>query len=102
MVNLRVHLERNNTLSEICRSQQSTALGLRLGGGEGGRGGGYLGCLLLVQLGAWLLHLAEDVGHASLVPHESGQVRGFAGVIPGERLGLPLPSACPLLGQETQ
>lgn len=55
-----------------------------------------------MQLGPWLLHLAQDVGHARLVPHEGGQVGRLAGVIPGERLGLPLPPSGPLLGQETQ
>mmetsp|Transcript_24642 Transcript_24642/g.27318 ORF Transcript_24642/g.27318 Transcript_24642/m.27318 type:complete len:373 (-) Transcript_24642:27-1145(-) len=41
--------------------------------------------LVLVQLGAGLVHLAEDVGHASLVAHEGGQVAGLLLIIRRER-----------------
>mmetsp|Transcript_39682 Transcript_39682/g.118085 ORF Transcript_39682/g.118085 Transcript_39682/m.118085 type:complete len:245 (+) Transcript_39682:578-1312(+) len=58
--------------------------------------------LLLVQLGAGLLHLAQNVGRASLVADESRQMRRLGGVILGERLHLTASTAAALLGQEAQ
>mmetsp|Transcript_81364 Transcript_81364/g.256566 ORF Transcript_81364/g.256566 Transcript_81364/m.256566 type:complete len:231 (+) Transcript_81364:685-1377(+) len=43
---------------------------------------------LLVELGAGLVNIADDVSHASLVRHEGREVRGLGGVVPGEALDL--------------
>lgn len=58
--------------------------------------------VLLVELGAGSLDLADDVSHASLVAHEGGQVGLLGLVIGGESLDAALSSAAALLGQETQ
>ena len=46
------------------------------------------------------MHLPEDVGHASLVPKEGGEVDGHAGVILGPGAGLPSMPLAALVGQE--
>lgn len=58
--------------------------------------------LLLVDLGAWLLDLTQNMSHAGLVAHEGGQVWRLARIILGERLDLALAPPGPLLGQEAQ
>ena len=58
--------------------------------------------LLLVKLRAWLVHITRDMGHASLVTHESCEMRRLALVILGERFHLALAMTAPLLGQEAQ
>merc|ERR1719362_1722251 len=57
--------------------------------------------LLLVVLRAGTVHLAHDVGHASLVSHEAGQVDLLAGIVLGEGLGLAAVALGPLLGEES-
>merc|ERR1719362_2648422 len=57
--------------------------------------------LLLVVLGAGTVHLAHDVGHASLVSHEAGQMNLLAGIVLGEGLGLAAVALGPLLGEES-
>jgi len=46
--------------------------------------------LLLVELGTGLVHIAEDVGHASLVAHEGSEVAWLGLIILGEGLDLTL------------
>lgn len=46
------------------------------------------------------MHLPEDVGHASLVPKEGGEVDGQVGVILGPCAGLPSVLLAALVGQE--
>lgn len=58
--------------------------------------------LLFVQLGARLLDLAHDVGHAGLVPHEGSEVGLLRGIITRERLALATTTAASLLGQKAQ
>ena len=55
-----------------------------------------------MQLAAWLVHVAGDVGHAGLVAHEGCQVGLLAAVIPGEGFDLALATPAPLLWQEAQ
>merc|ERR1719330_775031 len=57
--------------------------------------------LLLVVLGAGTVHLAHNVGHASLVSHEAGQMDLLAGIVLGEGLGLAAVALGPLLGEES-
>ena len=64
--------------------------------------GHSLSCLLLVQLGAWLVHITHNVCHSSLVAHEGCEVWGLGLVILGEGLDLALATPAALLGQETQ
>ena len=64
--------------------------------------GHSLGHLLLVQLGAWLLDITEDVSHTGLVAHEGGQVAGLSLLVLGERLDLALEVLRSLSGEETQ
>mmetsp|Transcript_18835 Transcript_18835/g.49070 ORF Transcript_18835/g.49070 Transcript_18835/m.49070 type:complete len:440 (+) Transcript_18835:418-1737(+) len=71
-------------------------------GGSLNDGDGLAG-LLLVQLGAGLVHIAQDVGAASLVAHEASQVGRLGGVVVlGEGLNLALSAAATLPGAEAQ
>jgi hypothetical protein len=45
-----------------------------------------LDSLLLVELGAGLVDVTQDVGHTRLVANKGGQVRGLGGVVLGEGL----------------
>merc|ERR1719163_1658458 len=56
--------------------------------------------LLLVGLGAGLVDITADVGAASLVAHEGGQVGLRTGIVQGERLDLALGFSAALLGEE--
>jgi len=64
--------------------------------------GHRLARLLLVQLGAGLLHLAHNVGHAGLVAHEGRQVGLLRGIIAGEALHLAAAAPAALPGREAQ
>merc|ERR1712054_659814 len=64
--------------------------------------GNSLDDLLLVSLGASLVHVTEDVGAASLVAHEGGEVGLGGSIIEREALDLSLGLGAALLGQETQ
>lgn len=64
--------------------------------------GDRLAGFLLVQLGAGLVHVTDDVAHARLEAHEGGQVGGLGWVILGEGLYAPTAAAAALLGEETQ
>ena len=55
-----------------------------------------------MQLGARLVHIAEDVGHTSLVSHESGEVAGLSLIILGEGLDLASEVLGSLPGKETE
>ena len=57
--------------------------------------------LLLVDLGAGLVHFAHDVRHARFEADERRQMDGLAGVILGERLYLASMTLCALLGKES-
>mmetsp|Transcript_26813 Transcript_26813/g.58434 ORF Transcript_26813/g.58434 Transcript_26813/m.58434 type:complete len:397 (+) Transcript_26813:764-1954(+) len=70
--------------------------------GGGLHQGHSLAGLLLVELGAGTVHIAHDVGHASLEGHEGGQMAGLGGVILGEGLHLAARVHGALLGQEAQ
>merc|ERR1719512_165796 len=72
--------------------------------GDHGRGfddGDGFDDLLLVVLGAGTVHLANNVGHASLVSHEASQVDCLASIILGEGLGLSTVALGPLLWEES-
>ena len=56
--------------------------------------------LLLVGLGASLVHITEDMGGTSLVAHEGGKVALGGGVIKRERLDLTLGLGATLLWEE--
>merc|ERR1711904_24212 len=58
--------------------------------------------LLLVGLGASLVHVTQDVGAASLVAHEGSQVRLSGRIVEREALDFALGLCAALLGQETQ
>ena len=70
--------------------------------GRGLDDGDGLGDLLLVGLGAGLLDVTHDVGHAGLVAHEGSEMRLLGGVIAGEGLNFALAALAALLGQEAQ
>jgi hypothetical protein len=44
--------------------------------------------LLLVQFRTWSVEIANNGGHASLVPHGGGKVDGLLWVILGEAVGI--------------
>merc|ERR1719234_190545 len=72
--------------------------------GDHGRGlddGHVFDNLLLVVLGAGTVHLANNVGHASLVSHEASQMNCLASIILGEGLGLTTMTLGPLLWEES-
>merc|ERR1711977_186040 len=56
--------------------------------------------LLLVGLGAGLVHVTADVGVASLVAHEGSKVGGIRGLVEREALDLALGLGATLLGEE--
>lgn len=58
--------------------------------------------LLLVQLGAETIDVADDVRHTGLVAHEGGQMDRLGRVVLREGLALASMSARALLGQEAQ
>ena len=58
--------------------------------------------LLLVELGAELVHLAHNMGHARLVADEGGQVDGLGRIVLGKGLALASVTARALLGQKAQ
>jgi len=58
--------------------------------------------LLLVELGAGLLDITEDMSHTGLEAHEGGQVARLGGIIGREGLDLTLVMLGTLAGQETQ
>mmetsp|Transcript_80807 Transcript_80807/g.250907 ORF Transcript_80807/g.250907 Transcript_80807/m.250907 type:complete len:252 (-) Transcript_80807:8-763(-) len=62
----------------------------------------WLDNLLFVELGAWLVDVTDDVGHAGLVGHEGREVRRLGRVILGEAFDLPEVVFCTLPRQETQ
>jgi len=58
--------------------------------------------ILLVELGARLVHLTDDMGHTSLESEESGKVALLGSVIPRERFELSVVMLRALLWEETQ
>lgn len=64
--------------------------------------GDGLNNVLLVELGARSLDFTDDVGHTSLVAHESGQVALSGSIVLGESLDTALSAAATLLREETQ
>jgi len=58
--------------------------------------------LLLVSLGASLVHITENVGGAGLVAHEGCEVRSLGGVIHRKRFDLALGFGATLPGEESQ
>jgi len=64
--------------------------------------GDSLHSFLLVKLGSWSLDFSDNVTHASLASHESGQVRSQGGVILGEGSNAPSVAFRSLLGQVLQ
>jgi len=57
--------------------------------------------LFLVVLGARTIHLAHNVGHASLISHEASQVDILARIVLGEGLGLAAMALGPFLWEES-
>jgi len=57
---------------------------------------------LLVELGAWLIDISEDVTHTSLVNGESGKVDGLRGIILGERSHSTSVMSSSLSGEEPE
>ena len=57
---------------------------------------------LLVELGAWTLDIADDVGHAGLVAHEGGEMWWFGSIVLGEGFYLTLSTLATLLRQEAK
>ena len=64
--------------------------------------GDSLSNFFLVELGAWLLDISENVSHTGLVTHESGQMAWLGLIILGEGLDLSLEVLCSLSWQETK
>lgn len=88
------------------RAGRAPGAGRQLGAprthGRGLDDGDGLDDLLLVQFGAGLLDLAQDVRHAGLEADEGGQVRLLGRVILGEVLDAAPTAPAALLGQEAQ
>merc|ERR1719285_57394 len=57
--------------------------------------------LFLVTLGAWTIHLSDDVGHTSLVAHEGSKMNWFGGIIFRPAFDTTSIGFGSLLGQET-
>lgn len=55
-----------------------------------------------MQLGAWLFHIADNVGHARLVPSKGRQMRILRRIIPWKALDFALASTSSFLGKEAQ
>jgi len=70
--------------------------------GRGLEDGDGLDDLLLVQLGTRFVDITDDMGHTSLVTHETGQVRGLGGIILRERFDLTPVVTGALARQETE
>lgn len=64
--------------------------------------GDSLNDFLLVHLGSRAIHIANDVGHASLEADEGSQVNGLLGVILGEGLDATKLAGSALAREETQ
>lgn len=56
--------------------------------------------VIVVLTGSRTVSLTDDVGHASLVADEAGQMHGLGGVILGEGLNLTTMTGSTLLGVE--
>lgn len=61
-----------------------------------------LDCLLFVQFGAQLVHITDNMGHASFVADESGQMDWLGWIIFWESFAFTADSSRSLSGQETQ
>jgi len=64
--------------------------------------GDSLDGLLLVQLGAQLVHVTHDVGHAGLVRDERSQVHRLGGIVLGKGLALSAVTARALFRQKSE
>lgn len=62
--------------------------------------GDSLGGFLLVELGAWTLDIADNVGHSGLVAHEGGEMWWLGSIVLGEGFYLTLSTLATFLRQE--